>query len=180
MVLGFMTKFPWGEPTLFSEKILHGAGWGSYIEKEGRLTQILSGNQSIYKGKIHTMRIGQRWKEGMIIHMATGVRTKKYHQFNKDIPELQRVKSVQRIDIIHRGPDCCMIFIDKELKYCRLRVPLKTLATLELKPGIHVHGFVWFKAFLENDGLTEEQFWKFFKKRNLRNGQLIHWTDKKY
>lgn len=32
--------------------------------------------------KIHTIRVGNRWKPGMKIHFATGVRTKNYQQFN--------------------------------------------------------------------------------------------------
>ena len=46
--------------------------------------------------KLHTIRgdSHNRWKIGMRMHMATGVRTKKYNQFNEEI-----CKSVQKIKI---------------------------------------------------------------------------------
>lgn len=47
--------------------------------------------------KKHTIRVDShnRWRAGMKMHMATGVRTKKYNQFNEDI-----CKSIQQIEII--------------------------------------------------------------------------------
>ena len=62
MILGFKTKFPWGKPTHFPEKILAGI-------------------------KIHTMRFDNnaRWEEGRKIQFATGFRTKNYHQFASGI-----------------------------------------------------------------------------------------------
>jgi hypothetical protein len=65
MVLGFKKEFPWGGPTYFKEKILIGAGYGPP-----------------HPPKIHTIRAGDRWGAGMTIHMANGVRTKNYQQFN--------------------------------------------------------------------------------------------------
>lgn len=58
MILGFSTKFPWGDPTDFPRKILDGT-------------------------KIHTARIDQhnRWKPGEFINFAIGVRTKNYKEF---------------------------------------------------------------------------------------------------
>jgi hypothetical protein len=60
MILGFKTKFPWGETTNFRVRILAG------IKKT-------------------TIRKGNRWKPSMKIHFATGVRTKKYNQFAEGI-----------------------------------------------------------------------------------------------
>lgn len=62
MILSFKTKFSNGEPTDFVEKILSGE-------------------------KIHTIREdpGCRWKAGMHIHFATGVRTKQYKQFHSAV-----------------------------------------------------------------------------------------------
>jgi len=47
--------------------------------------------------KIHTIRAGSRWSAGDEMHMAYGVRTKKYEQFNKGIPSLKYVWGVQDI-----------------------------------------------------------------------------------
>lgn len=58
--------------------------------KEQFVQKILSGE------KFHTIRRDKnnRWKKGMIMHMATGMRTKKYKQF------AQRVcTGTQRIEI---------------------------------------------------------------------------------
>lgn len=60
MILGFKTIFPWGKPTNFPDKI------------KARL-------------KKTTIRKGNRWKPGMKIHFATGVRTKNYNQFASGI-----------------------------------------------------------------------------------------------
>lgn len=59
MVLGFKEKFPDNSPTDFVEAILDGR-------------------------KKHSIRKGCRWRKGMVIHMATGVRTKNYRLFNQD------------------------------------------------------------------------------------------------
>lgn len=173
MVLGFMKQFPWGEPTFFREKItLEG------IKGFGEVDVPFTFNR-----KLHTIRAGGRWKPGMKLHMATGVRTKQYNQFNKDIPELQKVKSVQRIDIFLREPDCIAIYIDTELKFTRCRYAYRPGFLKknydEDGNGVYTFGESWFQVFLQNDGLTEEQFFSFFKK-TLRNSQLIHWTDLKY
>lgn len=153
MILGFMQKFPWGEETYFKYKIL-----GVYAQEAPR--------------KIHTIRASEkrRWKEGQAVQMATGVRTKFYDQFNKDIPELQTIKGVQRIDIILRGENCILIFIDRKLFFRRLDYDVSLRSTFN---------YGGFCTFLQNDGITEEQFFKFFTK-SLRNGQILHFTDLKY
>jgi hypothetical protein len=63
MILGFKTKFPWGEPTRFMNKI---------TKQEG------------YWPKIHTLRENFRFKPGMLIHFAINVRTKQYYEFYRD------------------------------------------------------------------------------------------------
>lgn len=55
MVMGFTENWN-GEPTGFVDKIIDGVKW-------------------------HSMRWGNRWRPGMQITMATGVRTKKYRPF---------------------------------------------------------------------------------------------------
>lgn len=56
MILGFKTHFNDGTPTNFVSLIQSGQ-------------------------KIHSIREGRRWKKGMTIHMATGVRSKSYYNF---------------------------------------------------------------------------------------------------
>lgn len=71
MILGFKTINPkTKEPTNFVQKIMDGT-------------------------KIHSIRQGNRWKPGMLIHAATGVRTKNYNRF-----KMLSVISVQNI-VIH-------------------------------------------------------------------------------
>lgn len=70
MVLGFKTTIN-GKPTGFPEKILDGT-------------------------KIHSIRAGNRWKAGMLIHPATGVRTKNYKMIT---PAPLQCISVQKINI---------------------------------------------------------------------------------
>lgn len=178
MILGFMKQFPWGEPTYFKEKILD-----EPIQQGQSVNKLVTRFYVYPAKKIHTIRAGEkrRLKAGDLLHMATGARSKHYNQFNKDLPHLQRVKSVQRIDIIHRGPNCCIVFIDRKIFYSKIDYLRSTFHKSEMK--VHEkkeHNREAFIEFLQNDGLTEEQFWKFFKKQNLRNGQIIHWTDKRY
>lgn len=128
MILGFKKKFPWGKPTLFKEKILSGT-------------------------KIHSVREDKkrRWKAGMLIHMAYGVRTKFYDCFcNK-----HRCKSTQEIKIEYLG-DHADIQIDGEfLSYGGMRTLSK------------------------NDGFdSAEDFLKWFNEDF--EGVIIHWTDFRY
>lgn len=149
MILGFKKKFPWGQSTGFVDKIL-----------------ACVYPSSSYHPKRHTIRLGQRFKGGELLHMATGVRSKHYIQFNKGIYALYRCKSVQRIDISFRSERCIAIYIDKKLKFCKNKE--------------HVFGLEWFYEFVKNDGFNNvEQFFKWFDKP-IRNAQIIHWTDLKY
>jgi hypothetical protein len=134
MILGFMAKFPDGTPTNFKEKILA-------FEK------------------FHTIRKGDRWREGMSIQMAYGVRTRKYEHLNKTIPALQTVKSTQSIEMhFNLHDESLAIYID----------------------GFKLHP-MQIKQLIKNDGLTTAQFIKhFFSKTTSFTGQLIHWTDFRY
>lgn len=69
MILGFKTHWPDGTPTHFREKILANTRPEYFHD---------------YIPKIHTFRLGQRWKDGDLLHLATGVRTPNYEQFNKE------------------------------------------------------------------------------------------------
>lgn len=126
MILGFKTEFPWGEPTGFPEKISK-------------------------RIKIHSIRDGNRWKQGNWIHYATGVRSKNYDCFYQDI-----CTGTQEIQIIKWAHDIGTIFIDGK----KLNQQEKELLA-------------------KNDGFDSlADFWKWFKKDF--QGQIIHWTDYRY
>ena len=130
MVLGFKTKNKKGELTFYREKILASK-------------------------KIHTLRKGTRWKGGETIHMATGVRTKQYAQFNTDKPDLLLCVSVQaiRLDINDKK-----IFVDDRELYVDEQLLLA-----------------------QNDGFCNlVVFWNWFKDAKELPNQIIHWTDFKY
>lgn len=107
--------------------------------------------------KCHTIREDKRnrWKAGMKMHMATGVRTKNYKQFCETLTCI----SIQKIQIIYY--DSIMyhyaeVFIDGN------KLSQKKVNELAINDGFkdEVEFFKWF---------TED-----FK------GKIIHWTNKKY
>lgn len=96
MTLAFSTHFPDGSPTLFPQKILF--PYEEYYRK--RYPDMIP--------KIHTFRIGHRWKAGMKMHMVTHNRRPNRNQFNLDIPELEICKSVQPCMIWHATDRICI------------------------------------------------------------------------
>jgi len=127
MILGFRTTDKSGNKTGFVEKILDGK-------------------------KVHSIRNGTRWRTGMSIQFATGVRTKIYKQF-----KIGTCSSVQSIKI---RPSMDMsqskVFIDG-----------RELSVLEKQK------LAW------NDGFHNlVGFWLWFTEDV--DGQLIHWSDLKY
>ena len=107
--------------------------------------------------KIHTIRPdkNQRWKAGMKIHFATGVRTKNYKQFL-----LRRCYSVQDISMDFMADPNRITVDGKDLSYLQL---------LRL---------------IKNDGFNRYmEFWNFFSKKGKLDkfsGVIIHWTRFKY
>lgn len=88
MTLGFSIYFPDGRPTFFPEKILQPYRKGIRMPPD-------------FIPKIHTFRLGNRWRAGMRMHLVTGNRTKNREQFGVDIPELQHCNGVQPCMIWH-------------------------------------------------------------------------------
>jgi len=139
MVLGFKTQIN-GKPTGFPEKILAGT-------------------------KIHSIRAGNRWKPGMLIHPATGVRTKHYKQITAGT---LTVISVQDIEIRFNEMFSTVVIIDGLFGYessmIQDRQVLQNLAA--------------------NDGFDcFEDFAKAFQSIHpgeIFKGQIIHWTDYRY
>lgn len=159
MQLGFKQTFPWGDPTYFREKILL-AGCGAAPGLQV-VCDFSDGFQHLPKyrlwPKLHTIRSGSRWKAGDKIHMAYGVRTNNYQQFNKGIPELEFVKSVQPIAIKYqRGLLLPTVAIDGRI------LDDKEIDTLAINDGF--------------EGIND--FFNWFDKDF--QGQLIHWTDLRY
>jgi hypothetical protein len=148
MILGFKTQFPDKTPTFFPEKILACAFPDDLFF-------------AAHTPKKHTIRSGQRWKAGIPIHMATGVRSKSYRQFNKDIPGLEKVISVQKIQIKWDNP------VGDPRYDFNIWVDDRKLSMIDTVELIQNDGFglIWRFA---------EWFPKDFE------GQLIHWTDLRY
>ena len=107
--------------------------------------------------KQHTIRKDKndRWKPGMKIHFATGVRTKLYHQFKEGV-----CISTQKIQIlwdnISLNGEFVSILVDGHL------IDLDEVETLAINDGFEdVSEFLnWF----------DEDF----------EGKIIHWTDLRY
>ena len=164
MVLGFMTVLN-GKPTHFVEKI-----WAC----SGDLEQI-------FAPKLHSIRAGNRWKAGMAIHMATGVRTKNYNRFNGGLIGLDVVKSVQTIEITDIGEDY-ESYHDGRKGIIHPYITLdgvfrQTIFTVKID-GRNIDGLI-VKGLAINDGFeTLKDFLDFFK--DGFTGQIIHWTDLKY
>ena len=103
--------------------------------------------------KIHTIRedIHNRWRAGMKIHMATGVRTKKYNQFAE-----QTCKSIQHIVIIHLHDYDPIIRIDER------QLSIDEIQQLAWNDGFEniAEFFLWFHSDFK--------------------GKIIHWTNLTY
>lgn len=139
MLLGFK-KYINGQPTHFKEKIL------ACLSKNG------------YTPKLHTIRKSKRFMPGTKLHMAYGVRTKFYEQFNYDIPELEKCESTQDIKIEWKD-DWVEIFIDGKI--------------INAENCFKVH------LLAQNDGFDSiNDFLEYFNENF--EGQIIHWTDFKY
>ena len=109
--------------------------------------KILSG------AKIHSIREDKnnRWKIGMTIHFATGVRTKKYKQFSDKI-----CTGVQKIEL-RWTKGISFTYVD----------------------GKRLDPFELTKLFM-NDGFTDwNKVIEFFGYKRF-SGVIIHWTNKRY
>jgi len=138
MVLGFSeTDKRTGQPTNFRGLILDGV-------------------------KLHSLRAGKRWKEGMPIQMATGVRTKSQKVFNKDREDLSTCQGVQDVTITAKETEGLGIHFVIMVDSRRLS---RTEATL----------------LATNDGFNSlYDFLTWFHKDGDFDGQIVHWTTLKY
>lgn len=166
MILGFKTHIK-NRPTYFIPKIYASVG-------------MLSDN--FFLPKVHTIRKGNRFKAGTKLHMAIGVRTKFYQQFNRCITRLERCISVQRIEIIkvndqynsEKESNCIWvhgIYVPsiKETFYnvFMVKVDGRFLSTPEIE------------VLAVNDGFENtDDFFNWFNEDF--EGQIIHWTNFRY
>ncbi len=149
MTLGFTTNFPDGRPTLFEQKIL----WPYEKQIQVKYPDLLP--------KIHTFRLGNRWKAGMKMHMVTGNRTPQRRQFNLDYPELDRCTGTQE----------CIIRT--------VNIPMQAFS-IEVDGRLLENDLI----FLVNDGFDgPDRFFEWFGhpfKSTEHVGQVVHWTNFKY
>lgn len=142
MIISFKQKFPWGKPTNFENKIKSGV-------------------------KIHTIREDKhnRWKPGMKIQMAHGVRTKHYRCFD-DSRICTGAQSI-KINYYYNGvtPEKMEIIIDGDLFYSQSEYGGYGSKNLDL--------------LAKNDGFdATSYFFKWFI--HDFEGWILHWTDFRY
>ena len=117
----------------------------------------------ILKGeKIHTIRLDphKRWKAGMTIHFATGVRTKAYRQFHE-----AKCHSVQEIKMMRSQDDFIVLVDDRQINSLGI-------ALLSIKDGFYK--FEDFRDwFLPEPPVYPHDFEEY-------NGRIIHWTEIRY
>ena len=189
MILGFMQYFPFKgengekEPTNFREKILasqglvrwqHNGQW--YITDLNAVNKeaIFNGDESNLKPdftpKIHTFRADphNRWKAGMKVSMVyRGAGYKILDWFNEGIPELDTIKSIQKIKI--KWIDIT-VTIEGEKK--NMQTPCFFIDEKE-------QDLRNFDKIIINDGFSSmKQFSKWFKKD--WSGKILHFTDFRY
>lgn len=153
MTLGFSTKHNDGSPTKFEEKILL-----PFNDTLGRINPKM-------RPKIHTFRLGYRWRAGLRMHMVVGNRTAQRRQFNLGIPDLEYCKSVQT----------CVITCAKDpMPHFVINIGHRILT-----PEEEIE-------FMYNDGFENlDQMWNWFAPNfrgidKIHLGQLIHFSDLKY
>lgn len=149
MILSYKQQFPWNQPTNFKRKI-----------KDG--------------DKKHTIRldIHNRWKPGMKIHHAHGVRTPHYDCFLEN--ECISTQKIEVEEMAMISSDHCYVLEEyserlKEtfFKIFRVAVDDRNLTTEE----IH--------TLAKNDGFdSTDDFFRWFS--NNTEAKIIHWTDLKY
>ena len=152
MTLSFSTHHPSGSPTLFEQKIL----WPYEPQIQYHHPDLIP--------KIHTFRLGARWRAGMKMHMVVGNRTRERRQFNHDYPALLHCHGVQKciITYLHRPSN--------QPASIRIEVEGKVVENDLL--------------FMVHDGFDgPDQFLHWFGhpfKTVTHEGQIVHWTDFRY
>jgi hypothetical protein len=180
MILSFMTR--WGKdmpahmagrPTYFVEKIVTSLKtvYGGFLPAKYKPKDFDFEASLEVRPKLHTLRRGitsnweNRWKAGMDIHFYINTRTKNMFQF----APVMKVKSTQKISIIHDEHDVVAVFIDHR--------PYAIFNKKHGKPGMNSGARL--QALAYNDGFDSvADFFAYFNTDFV--GQIIHWTDLKY
>ena len=145
MILNFSTKDKAGKFTRFIEKYFEGM-------------------------KIHSIREDKhnRWKQGMMIHITTGSRTKNYECHAETWCD-----GVQPIQILfyHKGPPGIHIWIEDR------KLTMEEMETLALNDGFNDLGefFNWFCRASNGSLRIKDDVIKL-----KWVGKIIHWTDLRY
>lgn len=170
MILSYKQKFPWGAPTYFREQIQNGINKNSqFIIKTKDKPDVVIDNE-----KIHSIRddVHNRWKPGMIIQHAYGVRTKQYNCFATGqciSTQILELKAIDWRDAVQNPREIKAIesMSDKEPKVFQLFVDGRRLN------GAEIHDIA------RNDGFdSTEDFFRWFDKPCIK--KIIHFTDFKY
>ena len=112
--------------------------------------------------KEHTIRedATNRWKVGMTMHMATGVRTKGYNQFAK-----KTCIGIQNVEIRWRNPPADSL----EGRSVKVFIDGKNISS---------HDEI-LDTLVKKDGFTDrKEFFTWFSEDF--TGKILHWTDFKY
>ena len=112
--------------------------------------------------KLNTIREDKnnRWKKGVKMHMATGVRTKNYSQFSEKV-----CKNVAKISILWTG--------------CNVKIIIDSVQICNFNTAMHWsehsnNGFRTLETFAKRDGFDDlESFLKWFQKDF--EGKVIYW-----
>jgi len=170
MTLGYSQTFPWGEPTLFREKILKefdNLARPLSIELSGdELKSLMAQIDSIDNPKLHTIRQDptNRWREGRDIHHVYGNRTKARKCFLKN-----RCLSTQRIVILYEET---VVSTDQGEGKDGIERPVVMVDFRVMSPE-------QVDLIAKNDGFkSTDDFFRWFDKPF--SGVIIHWTKLRY
>lgn len=187
MILGYKQYYPFNKQwTNFEAKILASFPVG-YLRKHARIisegmdeksrdayiTLFLDGMKTAAP-KLHTIREDStnRWKAGMLINHAFGVRTKGYRCFAKN--QCLSTQTIQIEEMAMISASYCYVVVGHSdrldetfSKIFRVAVDGRNLTTEEIQ------------TLARNDGFdSTEDFFRWFNGN--WKGKIIHWTDLKY
>lgn len=163
MILSFKEHFPWDDesghaaPTDFQQSIRRGLG--------KRVTR--NGTNGAMR-KVHTIRRGERYREGMRLQFATGPR---FHNVVFDEAVCTGVEPIH-MDIFRRR----LLEVGGQASHV---LQLGAVSDITRKKHLYDLG-----ALACNDGLSIDHFLRWFIADIIANGpligQIVHWTDLRY
>lgn len=182
MILGTMQEFKErplkGQKTFFVEKIwqsftksnddiLLKKMYHSACKKKNGTAWNIKEDGFLFPPKLHSFRMGSRWKAGMKIHFAINSRTKRYFRY---APIINCV-SVQRIFIEHEALGLC--------RWARIYIDGVLYGTAYWAGGHTFDYHLKIETLAKNDGFDSvRDFFHYFNKNF--DGQIVHWTNLRY